>query len=115
MRFVSKYEVACPTCRVSYPPEQKRCVHCGGKTTKSIVEVPDAAPEFADAVGHAEPEPAGPVGLPGDAREIVFFPRDAAEEEEEDAPRGGVLRKLGGLVWIIMFVVLTAVRMCAED
>jgi len=24
------YEVRCPSCRTSFPPETKRCIHCGG-------------------------------------------------------------------------------------
>ncbi len=110
MQVVSKYEVECPSCRVKYPPGQKKCVHCGGRTAQSIVEVPDAPPEFTEAVGRevrAEPEP---LQL-GDGREIVFLPDGAGEEEEAS---GGWLKRLGGLVWLVLFVVLTAVRMCTE-
>ena len=110
MRVVSKYEVACPACEVSYPPGQKRCVHCGGRTTKSVVEMPDAPPEFTEAVGQAEREP-GPLAVEG--REIIFLPSDTVEEEEEI--RGSWLRRLGGLTWIILFVLLTAIRMCSEN
>lgn len=113
MRVVSKYEVACPSCKVSYPPGQKRCVHCGGKTTKSFVEMPDETEQFADVVGHVEPEPA-PM-MAGEGHEMVFLPRDASGDGDADAPSGGILRRLGGLVWIVLFVVLTAIRMCAEE
>jgi hypothetical protein len=110
MQVVSKYEVECPSCGVKYPPGQKRCVHCGGRTAQSVVEMPDASPEFADAVGkvHREPEPMAM----GDGREIVFMPRDA-ETADENAS-GGWLRRLGGLTWVVLFVLLTAIRMCSE-
>lgn len=112
MRVVSKYEVACRACGVKYPPGQKRCVHCGGRTEKSIVEMPDAPPELMEAVGHAEPEPQGPLVFSGEGREMVFMPGEPDAELEE--ARGGWLRRLGGLVWIVLFVVFTAIRMCSE-
>jgi len=114
MRVISKFEVACPACRVSYPPGQKRCIHCGGKTEKSVVDVPDAPPEFTDAMGRAEREPEPPAMLAGDGHEFVFLPRDTSEEDAEET-RGGILRRLGGLVWVALFVVLTVIRMCAEE
>ena len=114
MRVESKYEVACHACGVTYPPGQKRCVHCGGKTAKSVVEMPDAPPEFTDAVGRVEREPEPHAMLAGDGEEFVFLPRDDSEEDAPQTP-GGVLRRLGGLVWIVLFVVLTAIRMCAEE
>lgn len=111
MRVVSKYEVMCPSCRVSYPPEQKRCIHCGGRTERSIVDIPDSSQEYAAAVGNVKyvPEPAG------GGREMVFRPRDAGADEAESEPAGGMLRRLGGLVWILLFVILTVIRMCGEE
>ncbi len=112
MRVASKYELCCPVCNVSYPLGQKRCVHCGGRTAKKYVEMPDARPEFTDGLGEIEPEPEPAVAFGGEGREMVFLPREA--NDEVDAPRGGWIRRLGGLTWIILFVVLTAVRMCSE-
>ena len=56
MQVVSRYEVACPTCRVSYPPEQKRCVHCGGRTAPSVVDMPDAPREIHEGFGEVRSE-----------------------------------------------------------
>ncbi len=28
------FEVRCPRCDVSFPPETRRCIHCGGPTSK---------------------------------------------------------------------------------
>lgn len=114
MRVVSKYEVSCPTCNVAYPPGQKRCVHCGGKTMQSVVEMPDAQSEFTDAVGRVELEPEPHAMSAGEGEEFVFLPRGASEEEAAE-PRGGILRRLGSLVWVALFIVLTAIRMCSEE
>ena len=108
MRVVSKYEVSCPSCRVSYPVDQKRCVHCGGHTVPSVVDVPDTPPQYQEGAGSIarEPEPS----LPGDAREMVFMP--APSDEEELAPGGSILSRLGGLTWILIFAVVTIIRAC---
>jgi len=47
------YEVRCERCRTSFPPETKRCIHCGGPLGGSLVGWlrQGAAP------GEAEPEP----------------------------------------------------------
>ena len=31
------YEVRCPSCRTSFPPETKRCIHCGGPLGKRLL------------------------------------------------------------------------------
>ncbi len=113
MRVVSKYEAACPVCNVSYPVGQKRCVHCGGRVEKKYVDVADAPPAIADGIGHVEPEPEPAMAFGGEGREIVFLPREATADETEEM-RGGWVRRLGGMVWIILFVILTAIRMCSE-
>jgi hypothetical protein len=109
MRVVSKYEVACPSCRVSYPVGQKVCVHCGGRTGPSVVEMPDVPLEISSGVGTVtrEPEP-GPLAY-GD--EMVFAPA-GRETDDEETPGGSVLRRLGGLTWLLIFVVVTVLRAC---
>jgi hypothetical protein len=73
------YEVYCFHCRVTYPVEARRCLHCGG-------------PLF----GHGERAGAGPLGAPGPG-----LPVPAGEDAEE----GPVLmvRRFGGLaIWAIV-------------
>lgn len=107
MRVVSQYEVSCPRCKVSYPVGQKRCVHCGGPTAPSIVDVPDAPPQLRQ--GSRSPASA-PMQLGEDEREMIFMP---AGRDEDDGPGGGsVLSRLGGLIWIVIFVVITVIRAC---
>lgn len=108
MRVVSKYEVSCPSCRVSYPVGQKRCVHCGGPTAPSVVEVPDAPPQLHEGGRETrhQPEPDEPMEM----REMVLMP--AGAEDEEPSRGGSTLSRLGGLTWILIFVVVTIIRAC---
>jgi hypothetical protein len=106
MRVVSKYEVSCPSCKVSYPVGQKQCVHCGGRTAPSVVEVPDIPPQLHQGTRQISPEPE----LPADAREMVFMP--TGSDEEELARGGSMLSRLGGLTWILIFAVVTIIRAC---
>lgn len=75
MKFGSKtssgrqFEVWCSTCRVTFPPESKRCLHCGGRTTVGRIAVPDVVtgdafafqmPSFGEASSNASPSPPMP-------------------------------------------------------
>ena len=111
MRVVSKYEVACPSCRVSYPVGQKQCVHCGGRTAPSVVEMPDAPPEISESMGRVVREPEREVIRHGDRGEMVFVPA-GGEVDDEEASGGSVVRRLGGLVWLLIFIIVTVMRAC---
>lgn len=80
------YEVRCENCKTSFPPETKRCIHCGGPLG------PGAGRLFAS--GRA------PAGAP-------------AEEEAEEEPfqRG---RSIVWVVTAVIALVLSALRSCAE-
>jgi hypothetical protein len=56
------YEVRCERCRTSFPPETKRCIHCGGPLGGGLTAWlrPGAAPNEAGA----EPEEEG-LQVPG--------------------------------------------------
>ena len=49
------YEVRCENCRTSFPPETKRCIHCGGPLGGGLASwlrpgaAPGAPPPEADA------------------------------------------------------------------
>ena len=61
------YEVRCENCRTSFPPEAKRCIHCGGPLGRGLAALlsqPRTAagePEFEleEAVEEQEPEQGG--------------------------------------------------------
>ena len=109
MKVVSKYEVGCEACGVSYPPEQKRCIHCGARTSPLVVEVPGASHEFMEGVVPAPPEHAVDVHrAPGG--ELVFLPSTGGPAEEPPAPSR--MRQLSTLIWIVIAVAITVVRAC---
>jgi len=99
METVSQYEVVCRRCNVTFPVGTKVCIHCGGGTSASHVQVPESPPH-----GHDMAEPV-PIPVPID----VF-------EEEEEAPAKGSskLRSLVTLVWILLAVGFSVVRACNE-
>lgn len=110
MQSASSYEVRCPHCQVSFPPDQKRCVHCGGRTGPSFREVADAPPDLRDADPSLSASEAQAKASSED-REFVF------EDEEVEAagrPRGGLLRMAGTLVWVVLAVGIGLIRSCAD-
>jgi len=62
----SYYEVRCERCRTSFPPETKRCIHCGGPLGGGLSALlrPGRAPD--EPVAEAEAEAADEmVAVPG--------------------------------------------------
>ena len=112
MQVVSKYEIECSACDVKYPPGQKRCVHCGGRTAPSLVDMGEAPPALSEGVGQVVREPEPPQF--GDGEEMIFMPAGTGSSEE-DASRGGGFRKFGGLLWVAIFAVITLIRACFEE
>jgi hypothetical protein len=80
------YEVRCPNCNTSFPPETKRCIHCGGPLGGGLRG-------WLAAGGGASP----------------------AEEEQEEAElpfqRG---RSIIWVVTAVIALVLSMLRACAE-
>ncbi len=79
------YEVRCQTCDVSFPPDQKVCLHCGGR------------------LGGSSP-------LRG--RIAAYSPIEVDETELEELPRRGLLRSGLGVVWIVLALTATCYRVC---
>ena len=55
-RTLTPFEVYSPRCRVTFPVETRRCVHCGGPTSREGVA---AASEGAPALHEVLPEEEG--------------------------------------------------------
>lgn len=90
------YEVRCERCQTSFPPETKRCIHCGGPLGGRLGRwlAPGSGPPAA-----ARPAPAGTPAP------------DEADEEELPFQRGG------RIIWLVtaaIAIVLSALRSCVE-
>jgi len=82
------YEIRCENCKTSFPPETKRCIHCGGPLGAGLGRL--LASGRAPAGAPAEEEPA---------------------EEQVPFQRGR------SIVWVVTAVIallLSALRSCAE-
>ena len=139
----SAFEVWCPRCDVSFPVETKRCVHCGGATTKTGRSRFDASAEpsnyesdesrwshshddshYEGDSGHdgglsQESSAASEDGIGRD--ELFQLPDFGAGESEAEVSNGpvstlqSVIRSLGGFIWVIVFVAFTLVRNCVGE
>ena len=104
------YEVRCPRCDVSFPPQTRRCMHCGGRTGSSSggqgivrLEGSGLAPELADLS----------FGTDADGRPIRAQPLDESPEEESSG-RSGWARSALTLLWIVAAIGFSAMRACQE-
>jgi len=100
---VAYYEWWCPRCQVTHPPGTRTCLHCGGRVQKSrdaaLAHDPQAAlevllrrPGARDDAGHAPGPPA-----------------------EDDEPNAGRASRVGlTLAWLVIAVLATVARLCAE-
>jgi len=112
MEAISPYEVRCARCDVTFPPEAKRCMHCGAPTQPSIVTVPDAQPELRTSVSVHDASPAS-----GDVGTHVIEPFDAQvdlDDEEAMGRRPSVLRSLSTVIWVALAVIFSVMRVCSE-
>lgn len=78
------YEVRCENCRTSFPPETKRCIHCGGP-------IGGGAPSW----------------LPGGGA-----PAGASEGDEGESLPPSRVRNVLWLVTVVIAVVMSALRNC---
>jgi len=96
------YEAVCPRCEVTFPPETRRCVHCGGATMQP-----------GEAHAHAPGSPASDRRPPFSLERPP--PPRMETEEEEDVRAGRAsswISRVMGLVWIVALVAITAYRAC---
>ena len=85
------YESYCFQCRVTFPVEARRCVHCGGRLARAGQGPPDAPPPQALA--------AGATGAADD------------EFDEEEGPFS--LRRFGGLaIWAVVALSALLSNLC---
>jgi hypothetical protein len=100
---VAYYEWWCPRCQVTHPPGTRTCLHCGGRVQKSRDAAPAPDPQAALEVLLRRPVPEG------DARRA---PGPPAEDEE---PNMGRASRVGMTVaWLVIALLATVARLCAE-
>ncbi len=88
------YEVYCHHCRVTFPREQRRCIHCGGALGRPgrIAELEGKPSKLGEMLGG----------------------NDTPEEIEEIEDTGSMLlRRFGGLaVWAVLALAAVLSNMC---
>lgn len=87
MAASNPYEVRCESCRTSFPPETKRCIHCGG-------------PLGASALGWLR---AG--GTPG---------APAPDEDDEEPVAASRARNILWAVTVALAIGMSVLRRCTE-
>ncbi|MEN8159569.1 MAG: hypothetical protein ABFS41_05790 [Myxococcota bacterium] len=95
------HEIRCENCRTSFPPETKRCIHCGGPLGGGLA-----------ALLRQRPTPGGqPAPAEGAAARA---PVPIAEEEDEEQ---GIQAPGRSLIWVITAMIavgISMLRACME-
>lgn len=121
---IPPYEVRCPRCKVSFPVETRRCIHCGGATSAAPSTVGAGVSAGPIDLGGAEGRASGPfggaTGAAGSPTASPPFPPeeiDAAEGEAAGPVSWGasLLRSFGSLIWIGALVAFSMIRNCQGE
>ncbi len=112
MRKPAVYELRCPSCKTSAPPEMRRCIHCGGPLSATDGPLPtsDGPQRLRDLLG----DDAQVFERTEDDTALIAEPIESSEsgrEAEEARPRRGA-RSLG-LLWLLMALAASLYRACA--
>ena len=112
----SPYEVRCPRCDVSFPPQTRKCIHCGGRTAKQAAapliqqwSEADAQRSISQSPAPIEPEPDPFFTMQPTASEGA-----EGEIEPSSLPRT-LLRSLGTLIWVGLLIAFTLARNCGAE
>ncbi|MBW2500792.1 MAG: hypothetical protein JRF61_26210 [Deltaproteobacteria bacterium] len=112
----SAYEVRCPRCDVSFPPETRECIHCGGRTGRRA-----AAPLVQPWIEPDSESPASHPPSPIEPEPDPFFSMqptagEGADGETESASLSRtLLRSLGTLIWVGLLIAFTLARNCGAE
>ncbi|MGH0036286.1 MAG: hypothetical protein ACQGVK_14765 [Myxococcota bacterium] len=104
-------EVRCSSCQVSFPPEVKRCMHCGGRTHRPD-ELPRVVPGGAKPLRELEPFVVGeaPPASRGERPRPIDEPDDV---DELEGPGRSPLRVVSAVVWILLALAGGLYRACS--
>ena len=113
----SPYEVRCPRCDVSFPPETRKCIHCGGATGKSSAPAAVAewiAQESGDSAA-TDPTPIEPDDGSIFSMETGGIETAEGEIEGRSSLSRTLLRSFGSLIWIALLIAFTLARDCGGE
>ena len=119
METISKYEVRCPRCNVSFPVQTKRCIHCGGKTGSAMIEQQEFHQTIVGQVSVSEStEHAAASASGGGYAASPFQPESRrgfeVDEDEETSGRPSILRSASTIMWIALAILFTVMRACQD-
>jgi len=118
----SPYEVRCPRCDVSFPPEARTCMHCGGPTGASGVFAALRTTQFDQTSIEATEETPFSIGdsfgtdpFADETDPNHRESRDRDMEEESSGSIGqSIFKSLGGIVWVILLIGFSLARSCGD-
>ncbi len=112
MDAISKCEVCCPSCKVTFPVETRKCVHCGGRTAPSHVPLPQTA--SAEIRREDAEVDWAAAGAEAGSHATRMAPYES-EDENEEAERGtSPFRVLVTVMWMVLAVAFSLMRACSE-
>jgi hypothetical protein len=100
------FETRCPRCKVSYPIETRRCVHCGGPTERPAAAASAPRAPLRPAARPPGGAPAGPIPPPPAVEEEA--------DEEIQLQRRGFTRGIG-LLWVVLALAASIYRACTGE
>ncbi len=107
------FEVRCPDCDVTFPVGTKKCLHCGGRTTKPL-RLPEGVYTSED---HTSSAPIEIMHLPkGQERNLPGMTESSPMEEspdDEEMARSPI-RTIFNLLFIVLAIAVSAARACSE-
>jgi len=105
------YEVYCYDCRVTFPVEQKRCLHCGGRLGPRGETPFRSAGGGARGAGAGQRGGQGRLGRPGGPSPAGATTLPQEDEEEPSL----ALRRFGGLaLWALIVVSALVSNLCSR-
>ena len=116
---MSSYEVWCHSCNVTFPPEQKTCIHCGGRlrseSPRRGLRAARREPEFVLTPQGFEEVPAGgPAEIEGPLVAGAGPAMSGTGPVDEEPVRRSLMRAGMTVVWMVLLAAGYAWRACSQ-
>ena len=109
------YEAWCHACNVTFPPEQKKCLHCGARLhperPSRRMRESRREPELVLTPGGFEEVPPAMASVPG----RTTAPTSGVPVEEEEPVRRSLIRAGMTVVWMVLLAAGYAWRACSQS